>query len=84
MNLYDRYLLPMLVHRTCSATSTMRQRAKVVPLARGDVPEPGPHLATHERGLPPGPGHPCPARARRLRGHSGNDRGLTPPSLAYL
>ena len=41
MNLYDRYLLPMLVHRTCSATTTMRQRAKVVLLARGDVLEVG-------------------------------------------
>jgi ubiquinone/menaquinone biosynthesis C-methylase UbiE len=41
LNLYDRYLLPMLVHRTCSATTTMRQRARVVPLARGDVLEVG-------------------------------------------
>jgi ubiquinone/menaquinone biosynthesis C-methylase UbiE len=41
MNLYERYLLPTLVHRTCSGTTSMRQRAKVVPLARGDVLEVG-------------------------------------------
>ena len=41
MNLYDRYLLPTLVHRTCSAEATMRQRAKVIPRARGDVLEVG-------------------------------------------
>jgi len=41
MNLYDRYLLPTLVHRTCSAAETMRQRAKVIPLAWGDVLEVG-------------------------------------------
>ncbi len=41
MNLYDRYLLPTLVHRTCSSAMTTRQRAKVIPLARGDVLEVG-------------------------------------------
>jgi len=40
-NLYERYLLPTLVHRTCSSATTMSQRAKVVPLARGDVLEVG-------------------------------------------
>ena len=41
MNLYERYLLPTLVHRTCSSATTMSQRAKVVPLARGEVLEVG-------------------------------------------
>ncbi len=41
MNLYERYLLPALVHRTCSSSTTTCQRGKVVPLARGDVLEVG-------------------------------------------
>jgi len=41
VNLYERYLLPTLVHRTCSGTTSLRQRAKVVPLAQGDVLEVG-------------------------------------------
>lgn len=38
MNLYERYLLPTLVHRTGSASNMKAQRAKVVPLAWGDAP----------------------------------------------
>ncbi|HSW29836.1 MAG TPA: hypothetical protein VLH75_10180 [Longimicrobiales bacterium] len=34
MSLYERYLLPTLVHRTCSSSKAAEQRAKVVPLAR--------------------------------------------------
>lgn len=41
MSLYERYLLPTLVHRTCSSTTTTQQRAMVVPRARGDVLEVG-------------------------------------------
>ena len=41
MSLYSRYILPPLVHRTCSARPTMRQRRKLVPLARGNVLEVG-------------------------------------------
>ncbi len=41
MSLYGRYLLPPLVHRTCSARQTMRQRQKLLPLARGAVLEVG-------------------------------------------
>jgi ubiquinone/menaquinone biosynthesis C-methylase UbiE len=41
MNVYERYLLPTLVHRTCSSATTTQQRAKVVPLAQGDVVEVG-------------------------------------------
>lgn len=41
MNLYERYLLPTLVHRTCSSATSTGQRTKVVPLARGDVLEVG-------------------------------------------
>ena len=41
MGLYDKYLLPRLVHLTCGQNPTMRQREKVVPLARGKVLEIG-------------------------------------------
>jgi len=41
MEIYDRYLLPRLVHFTCGQVPTMRQREKVVPLARGRVLEIG-------------------------------------------
>lgn len=41
MGLYGRYVLPHLVHLTCSLKPNMRQRAKVVPLARGRVLEVG-------------------------------------------
>lgn len=39
--LYDRYLLPRVVHFTCSRNPNMRQRAKVVPAASGNVLEVG-------------------------------------------
>lgn len=41
IDLYDRYLLPRVVHFTCSRNPNMRQRAKVVPAASGDVLEVG-------------------------------------------
>lgn len=41
MRLYDRYVLPKLIHLTCGSRPTMRQREKVVPLARGAVLEVG-------------------------------------------
>ena len=41
MGIYDKYLLPRLVHFTCGQVPTMRQREKVVPLARGRVLEIG-------------------------------------------
>jgi ubiquinone/menaquinone biosynthesis C-methylase UbiE len=41
MSLYDRYVLPRLVHLACGLKSIMRQREKVVPLARGRVLEIG-------------------------------------------
>lgn len=41
MNLYERHLLPTLVHRTCSSSKAAEQRAKLLPLARGDVLEVG-------------------------------------------
>lgn len=41
MGLYDRHLLPRLVHATCSRRTHMRQRAKVVPAAAGVVLEIG-------------------------------------------
>ena len=41
MGIYDKYLLPKLVHFTCGQVPTMRQREKVVPLASGRVLEIG-------------------------------------------
>jgi ubiquinone/menaquinone biosynthesis C-methylase UbiE len=41
MGLYGRYILPRIVHFTCGLKPTMRQRQKVVPLARGRVLEVG-------------------------------------------
>jgi ubiquinone/menaquinone biosynthesis C-methylase UbiE len=41
MGLYDKYVLPKLVHYTCGLRPAMRQREKVVPLARGRVLEVG-------------------------------------------
>ena len=41
MGIYDKFLLPRLVHFTCGQNPTMRQREKVVPLACGRVLEIG-------------------------------------------
>ena len=41
MGLYYRYVLPRVVHFTCGLKPNMRQRAKVVPRARGRVLEIG-------------------------------------------
>ena len=41
MGLYTRYILPRAVHLACSGRPQMRQRAKVVPRARGRVLEIG-------------------------------------------
>jgi ubiquinone/menaquinone biosynthesis C-methylase UbiE len=41
MGLYSKYILPKVVHLTCSMKPNMRQRGKVVPLARGRVLEVG-------------------------------------------
>ncbi|MDA2930823.1 class I SAM-dependent methyltransferase [Acidobacteria bacterium AH-259-O06] len=41
MGIYQRYVLPRVVHLTCSLKPTMKQREKVVPLAEGRVLEVG-------------------------------------------
>ncbi|MDH3746343.1 MAG: class I SAM-dependent methyltransferase [Acidobacteriota bacterium] len=41
MGLYSKYILPKIVHVTCSLKPNMRQREKVVPLASGYVLEVG-------------------------------------------
>lgn len=41
MSFYERRILPKLVHWACSQRPNMRQREKVVPLAKGDVLEIG-------------------------------------------
>ena len=41
MKLYNRHILPHLVHIACSQRHVMRQRAKVIPLAYGIVLEVG-------------------------------------------
>ncbi|MDX1672363.1 MAG: class I SAM-dependent methyltransferase [Balneolaceae bacterium] len=41
MGIYSKYLLPKLIHFACSTEPNMRQREKVVPLAKGRVLEIG-------------------------------------------
>lgn len=41
MGLYSRYILPHIVDAACGASSIMRQRMKLVPLARGRILEVG-------------------------------------------
>ena len=41
MGLYERYILPRLIHLACSAEPATRQREKLVPKARGKVLEIG-------------------------------------------
>lgn len=41
MGFYDKFLLPRVVHFVCGQNPAMKQRAKVVPLARGKVLEIG-------------------------------------------
>lgn len=41
MGLYDRYVLPRVISWACSSKPNRKQRAKVVPLAEGDVLEIG-------------------------------------------
>ncbi|MBI4556624.1 MAG: class I SAM-dependent methyltransferase [Candidatus Hydrogenedentes bacterium] len=41
MGLYSRYILPRVIHLACRAEPNMRQREKVVPLAKGTVLEVG-------------------------------------------
>ncbi len=41
MGIYAKYILPKLIDRACSIGPIMRQRAKVVPLASGEVLEIG-------------------------------------------
>lgn len=41
MGLYSRYILPKVIHFSCGLKPNMRQREKVVPLARGRVLEIG-------------------------------------------
>ena len=41
MGIYEKYLLPRIVHYSCGQNPTMRQREKVVPLAEGHVLEIG-------------------------------------------
>jgi ubiquinone/menaquinone biosynthesis C-methylase UbiE len=41
MGLYSKFILPRIVHLTCSLKPNMRQREKIVPLARGQVLEIG-------------------------------------------
>jgi ubiquinone/menaquinone biosynthesis C-methylase UbiE len=41
MGFYSKYILPTVVHFTCSLKPTMRQREKIIPLASGCVLEVG-------------------------------------------
>jgi len=39
MNLYEKFVLPRVVHFVCSLEPAMRQREKIIPLAQGNVLE---------------------------------------------
>ena len=41
MGLYNKYILPRLINSTCSVSTVSKQRAKIVPLAKGEVLEIG-------------------------------------------
>lgn len=41
MGVYDRYVLPRVIHLACSSKPNMKQREKIVPLAEGEVLEIG-------------------------------------------
>ncbi|MBX2874819.1 MAG: class I SAM-dependent methyltransferase [Saprospiraceae bacterium] len=41
MGLYSKYVLPRLINSTCSVSTVSKQRAKIVPLAKGKVLEIG-------------------------------------------
>lgn len=41
MNLYEKYILPKVVHHTCGIGPVMKQRKKIVPFAEGNVLEIG-------------------------------------------
>ena len=41
MSLYDKYILPKVVHLACKAEPNRQQREKVIPLAKGSVLEVG-------------------------------------------
>jgi ubiquinone/menaquinone biosynthesis C-methylase UbiE len=64
MGLYDKYLLPKLVHCSCGLKPAMKQREKIIPLAKGRVLEIGigsglnipyydPHQIDHIWGIDP-------------------------------
>lgn len=66
MNLYERYLLPWLIDAVCALPAAARERAKIVPRARGEVLEIG-----------IGTGHNLPYYApRRVAGVTGIDPGV--------
>ena len=80
MGIYEKYLMPKLVHFTCGLKPTMKQREKVVPLAEGRVLEVGigsglnipfytAHKVKHLWGLDPSPEMWSIARKNAARHH---------------
>lgn len=41
MGIYSKYILPRLINTACSASTVSKQRAKIIPLAKGEVLEVG-------------------------------------------
>jgi len=80
MGIYEKYLMPKLMHFTCGLKPTMKQREKVVPLAEGRVLEVGigsglnipfykPHKIKQLWGLDPSPEMWSIARKNAARHH---------------
>lgn len=86
MGLWERYVVPGLISKACSAKPIMKQREKIVPLASGRVLEIGsgsgtnfdlydPHKVEQLFALEPAPG--MVSRARKTAAKLGMDQSLT-------
>jgi len=65
MGIYEKYVMPKLVHFTCGLKPTMKQREKVVPLAES----PQPRLENTGRRLQSQPPDSATIAAVRIQNH---------------